>query len=118
MKGIIYKFNSGSSCTEERARAAREGMLMQTLELNERPTIAELMPLFYELWNPDSYRSAIVRRAGWCYDFRPYFRRYLVNEKYSGWREVYAYNKTAVRRLNTAPSGILEIVEIPKRGRP
>lgn len=117
MKGVLYKFNPDSTCTEEQARASREGMLMQKLELGERPTIDELESLFRELWNHDGYRSAIVRRAGWLYDFKPYFRRYLVNERNSGWREVWAYNKTAVRRLNIAPSGILEIVEIPKRGR-
>ena len=117
MKGVLYKFNPDSTCTEEQARASREGMLMQKLELGERPTIDELESLFRELWNHDAYRYGIVRRAGWLYDFKPYFRRYLVNERHSGWREVWAYSKTAVRRLNIAPSGILEIVEIPKRGR-
>lgn len=117
MKGVIYKFNPDSTCTEEQARASREGMLMQRLELGEKPTLGELESLFRELWNADGYRSAIVRRAGWLYDFRPYFHRYLINEQYVGWREVRAYSKTAVRQLSTNPSRIMEIVEIPKRGR-
>ena len=117
MKGVLYKFNPDSSCTEEQAKSTREWELMEKLERGEKPTLNKLESLFRELWNPDGYRSAIVRKAGWLYDFRPYFRRYLVNEKYSGWREVWAYSKTAVRRMNAAPTRILEIVDITRRGR-
>ena len=117
MKGVMYKFNPASACTEEQAKSTREWALMEKLERGEKPTLKELRPLFGELQNPEGYCRATVRRAGWLYDFMPFFRRYLVNEKCSGWREVYAYSRTAVRRLNFAPSHILEIVEIPRRGR-
>lgn len=119
MKSIVYKFNPKSSCTEEQAKSTKEWAFMEKLERGEKPTLNELGRYFRELWHPDSYQNATVKLAGWCYDFKPYFRRYLVNEKYSGWRAVWAYNKMAVRRLNTVPSRILEIVEIPrnKKGR-
>ena len=117
MKGVLYKFNPNSPCTEKQAKSTREWALMEKLERGEQPTLGELESLFRELWNPDGYRSGIVRRAGWLYDFKPYFRRYLVNEKYSGWREVWAYGKTAVRQLSAAPSRILELVDITRRGR-
>lgn len=117
MKGVLYKFHPHSACTEEQAKSTREWALMEKLERGEKPTLDELAPLFRELWNPGGYRSGIVRRAGWFYDFRPYFRRYLVNEKHAGWREVYAYSKAAVRQLSVVPSRILEIVELPRRRR-
>ena len=117
MKGILWKFNPASSCTEEQAKSTKEWALMEKLEHGKKPTLDELELCFGELWHPDGYCYATVKRAGWYYDFKPYFRRYLVNEKYSGWREVWAYGKTAVRQLSAAPSRILELVDITRRGR-
>lgn len=115
MKGILWKFNQGSSCTEEQAKSTKEWTLMEKLERGEKPTLGELELCFGELLHPDGYNYATVKVAGWYYDFKPYFRRYLVRQMYAGWREVYAYNKTAVRRLNVNPSRIREIVEVPKK---
>ena len=115
MKGILWKFNLASSCTEEQAKSTKEWALMEKLERGEKPTLGELESCFRELWHPDGYSDATVRLAGWCYDFKPYFRRYLIKEMYMGWREVWAYSKTAVRRLNVNPSRIREIVELPTK---
>jgi hypothetical protein len=54
---------------------------------------------------------------GWMFDFKPYLRRFLVNDKACGWREVRAYNKTAIRKLSANPSYILEIIELPVKRR-
>lgn len=115
MKGVVYKFNPESSFTEEQVKATKEWSLMMKFERGEKPTLDELERCFGDLWHPDGYCDATVRLMGWFFNFRPYFRRYLINEKYTGWREVYAYSKTAARRLNSSPSRILEIVEVPKK---
>ena len=114
MKGIIYKFNPKSDYTEEQMKASGPYALMLKLERGEKPTIGE-MSMFGELFHSDSYRSGTVRLMGWFFDFRPYFRRFLVNEKYYEWREVYAYNRTMLRKLSSTPSHILEIVELKNR---
>ena len=72
---------------------------------------------FSELNHPEAYREGIYRCVGWVIDFRSFLRRFLVNERYYGWREVWAFNKTTLRRNSTFPHNILEIIEIPaKRG--
>lgn len=114
MKGIIYKFNPQALTTEEQAKSTKEYALMEKLERGEKPTIEELS-CFNELWHSDCYTKGIVRRMGWLYDFRPYMKRFLVNDKYYGWREILSLNKTAIRKLAAMPSHILEIVEIPRR---
>lgn len=48
--------------------------------------------------------------GGWCFDLRPYLRRYWVKTKYYGIQEYYAANKTAVR--SELKSQCLKIVEI------
>ena len=115
MKGILYKFNPDSECTEERIKKTREYRLMCKLDRGEKPTMDELM-LFRELWDPDKFRTGRIKLWGWLFDFSPYFKRYLVNVKYYGWSEVQAYNKTMIRELSNTPSWIKEIVEVPKKG--
>ena len=114
MKGIVYKFNPSASTTEGQAKATREYAIMEKLERGEKVDVGELT-FFSELWNPKGYLCGVVRCMGWLYDFRPYMKRYLVHDKYYGWREIYSLNKTAIRKLSCAPSHILEIVEIPNR---
>lgn len=41
--------------------------------------------------------SGYLKIGGWCYDFRDDLRKYLVKQ-YGEWREVYAPNKTAIRK--------------------
>jgi hypothetical protein len=50
------------------------------------------------------------KSGGWCFDLRPYLRRYWVKTKYYGIQEYYAINKTAIR--NELKSNCLEIAEI------
>jgi len=78
----------------------------------------EFVALFFsELNHPEAYREGIYRCVGWVVDFRPFLRRFLVNDRHYGWYEVRAFNKTTLRRNSTCPHDILEIIEIPaKRG--
>lgn len=48
--------------------------------------------------------------GGWCFDLRPYLKRYWVKTKYYGIQEYYAVNKTAIR--NELKSYCMEIVEV------
>lgn len=117
MKGIVYKFNPSSAATEEQIRTSKPYALMEKLERGEKPSVED-MSHFSELWYPECYAYGVVRILGWLLDFRPYFRRFLVNDKHCHWHEVYAYNKTMIRKLAVTPSHILEIVELkPKRTR-
>ena len=112
----IWKFNSESTTTEEWAKNTSEYRLLQKMAAGERISIEELgKGGFGELWNPDTYSHGVKRLGGWCFDYAPYLKRFLIRERYSGWREVMGYNKMAVRKLAANPSQILEIVEIPKK---
>ena len=55
-------------------------------------------------------RSGRYRLMGWCYDFSPFLKKYLVKQ-YDSWQEYYAPNKTLLR--NSIYGSIGEIVEIP-----
>lgn len=112
MKGHIYKFNPKSDWSEERIKATDAYALMCKLERGEKPSINELDILFSEFWHPDAYRSGVVRIMGWMLDFSPYFKRYVFRCRWEGWKEVVAYNKTALRKLSSSPSLIAEIIVI------
>lgn len=54
--------------------------------------------------NYDKYRAQVnnalhgyLKIGGWMYDFREDLKQYLVKQ-YGEWREVYAPNKTAIRK--------------------
>lgn len=66
-----------------------------------------------EKLNPEEYpRESIVKLLGWTFDFRPFLRLFLVKDKYYGWQEVYAPNKTMARKNWATPSHIIRIEEI------
>lgn len=48
--------------------------------------------------------------GGWCFDLRPYLRRYWVKTKYYSILEYFAINKTAIRK--ELKSNIIEIMEV------
>jgi hypothetical protein len=41
--------------------------------------------------------NGCLKIGGWCYDFRDQLKKYLYKQR-GEWREVYAPNKTAIRR--------------------
>lgn len=69
---------------------------------------------FSELWHPDAYKNGIYRLAGYVFDFRPHFKKYLVHWKYYGWQEHYAPCKMFIRENAASPHEILQIVELEK----
>ena len=56
--------------------------------------------------------TGYVRNMGWIYDYRSFLKLYVVKFLNAGLREVYAPNKTAIRK--TSYGRIIYIVEIPK----
>jgi len=57
---------------------------------------------------------ATTRIGGYEFDYSEHCKRFLVNEKYRGWAEYQAVNKTCVRNL-LGKNNVLEIYEIPKK---
>ena len=98
--------------TEEHIKDSRQFKLMERMERGERLTVADIAPLFDELWHGETYRTASSRVGGWYFSFQPYLKRFLVRMKHEGWKEIYSINKTAIRKLAWRPSWILEIVEV------
>lgn len=66
--------------------------------------------LFSELNHPEAYKDGIYRLAGYIFDFRPFFKKYLVKWKHYGWQEHYAPNKSFIRDNATTPSHIEKII--------
>lgn len=67
---------------------------------------------FSELWHRSAYRNGIYHLMGYEFDFRPFFKKWLVKFKYDGWEEMYAPNKTFITQHAIHPSHILQIIEI------
>ena len=75
----------------------------------------------YKLWNKLESGEALTRDeknrvfgfgmklCGWFFPFDGYVRAYVVKTRYYGWKEVLAYDKTAVR---ANVSGVIRIVEL------
>jgi hypothetical protein len=77
---------------------------------NGKP-LGEYENLFDELWHSEAYNNGIVRQMGYLFDFRGYFKSYIVEFKHGGFRRVYAPNKTHIRKLSWKKSWILKIIE-------
>jgi hypothetical protein len=73
--------------------------------------LGEYENLFDELFYPDGYNNGIVRQMGYLFDFRGYFKPYIVEFKHYGFRRVYAPNKTHIRKLSCHKSWIIKITE-------
>jgi len=67
---------------------------------------------FNELWNPDTYKHGVYKLRGYKISFKEHLKRYFVKTKYYGIMEIFAFNKTLIRKCATTPSHILEIVEV------
>ena len=58
--------------------------------------------------------GASYKQAGWAADFRPFLKRFLVNERHYGWKEYYSFNRTLLRKVLGAHK-VLEITELPNK---
>lgn len=57
-------------------------------------------------------QTPVYKCSGWCIPFAEYMRRFWVKTKYYGIIEMYALNKTDIRK--ELKSNIIEIMEVKK----
>ncbi len=69
--------------------------------------------VFGQLWHYDTYRNGTYKLQGYLFNFSEYLKTFLVKDKYYGWQECKAFNKTWLRKNATSPGHILKIVELP-----
>lgn len=69
----------------------------------------------FEKIRDNSYFNDGVALMGMRLNFKPYLKRYYVKYNYGNIIEMYAFNKTNIRTNIYTKSGIIEIVEVPKR---
>ena len=67
--------------------------------------------IFDEVFYPEGYRFGQIRVSGFLFCFYNYFKKYLVKIQHIGWLEVYAPNKTFIRKFSCSPSHIIKIIE-------
>ena len=109
----VYKFVSWDAPDLEGLCNSVAYRLLNKLNNNEKLTRDEKdNGIFKELFHIETYRTGKYKLQGYVFDFSPFMKRYLVNHKYFGWREIRAFDKTAIRHNAANPSYILEIVEI------
>jgi len=63
------------------------------------------------LYGPAGNDTSIYRYMGFAADFSAVLNRYIVNERYYGWREYYSADKTALRK-SIGSHNITEIIAI------
>lgn len=94
---FVYKF---SECASE---TAPEITMEQVLANYKSGTSITAHDLIF---------SGVIRRAGWCFDFRNDLRQY-VYKQYGMWHEAYAPNKTLLRK--NVGGRVERIVDITKK---
>ncbi len=104
---MYYKFSSTAIENPEGLSAYE---LYKRVEAGEE--LKGKQPLLNGLRQYEAYNNGVIKQMGWIFDFRPFFRLYLVKVKHYGWVEMYAPNKTFIRANAITPSHILKIVEI------
>ena len=98
---LYYKFVKWDACPLENALSTRIPAALAQYDNGDTKPFKELHIATTE---------PFYKVGGWCFDLRPYLRRFWVKTKYYGILEYYAINKTAIRKeLN---SNCLEIVEV------
>lgn len=113
----VFKFANGEIRPLEEFKTSLAYIFLEKLNNGEKLSRKEKQAvIFSELSHGETYTSGIYKLGGWAFDFRPYMKRFLIRYKYCGWREVRAFDKTAIRENAVTPSHIIEIVEIKKRG--
>ena len=64
------------------------------------------------LFEQSGERTGRIKLSGWCFDFKPYLKAYWVKTEFAGIFEVYAFNKTLVRKHVKYFGKVCKIVEI------
>lgn len=99
----VYKFVSWDVPALETYKGAKVYIIMDKLNRTEKLTRDEKDYIY-------NHGQGYIDLMGYRYNFKPYMHKYLVNYKYIGWLERWAYDKTSIRIADK--SQVLQIVEI------
>jgi hypothetical protein len=100
---MISPFNEAGFRNLDNVWNSRYGQLLKKLNNGESLTAEEKLQYVSE--------SGYFRSGGCTISFKKYQKRYWVKTKNYGIREVFAFNKTAIRKSELFPGGIIEILE-------
>ena len=93
----VYKFNPSSDATLESLASSRPYVLREKINRGEKLSADEKFYIARECKSCTFFNDGIAF-LGWCFDFSDVLQRFLVNQ-YGNWFEVYAFNKTQVKKL-------------------
>lgn len=104
-----WKFNKGTKCSLEDLSDSIVCRIKAKIENGIKPTLEELMWLT-ENANHSCLGKGFVTLMGWAFDFSDYLKRYVYHQ-YGHWYEMYAPNKTILRKSVIAGSKV-RVVEV------
>lgn len=111
----VYKFVSWEVPDLQELKDTVAYKMLEKLNRGEKLTRKEKRcGIFYELSHPETYRTGRYKLKCYIFDFSPFMKSFLVKEKYSGWHEVLAFDRTSIRENAMVPSDILRIIDLPE----
>lgn len=113
----VYKFVAWEVPALEELKNSVAYQLLEKLNNGEKLTREEKNNgIFRELFHNETYWSGKYRLQGYVFDFSPFMKSFLVKTKYSGWREIKAFDRTSIRKNAAYSSHILRIIDLPEAG--
>lgn len=100
----VYKFVSWEVPALETLKKTKPYIIME--KLNKGEVLTRKEKNYFQFYNGPHEKC-----LGWLFDFKPFCKRYLVHYKYDEWKEIWHFDKTAIRKSRS--DAILEIIEIP-----
>lgn len=102
-----YKFVPWDAVPIEEARQNKTIEAFEEYENGNTKPLKDLHPVL---------NDPCIKCGGWCFNVRPFLRRYWVKLRQYGICEYFALNKTDIRRrFNSYVLEIVEVKEDPKR---
>lgn len=92
----VYKFNPSANALES-LQNSRPYILREKINNGEKLTADDRMYIAKSCMECTYFNNSIAL-LGWRFDFSDVLQRFLVNQ-YGHWFDVYAFNKTQVRKL-------------------
>tara|TARA_R110002167_G_scaffold325017_2_gene531138 strand:- start:324 stop:659 length:336 start_codon:yes stop_codon:yes gene_type:complete len=88
LKDVVGRDFTGRATANDKGWTAPDKLVIDWLKWQYEPHMSNI----YDLLNSGSYKY-----MGWSYDFTPYMNRYIYKQ-HGQWFEVYAPNKTMLRK--------------------
>ena len=107
----VYKWAVDSNARLVDVMQSTAGALKIKLDAGEKLTEDNWLWLIDRVNFPCFVEKGCVSVLGWCFDFRPVLKLY-VYKQYGHWEEMYAPNKTLLRKNTFGGSQIKYILEV------